>query len=397
MEPGDGPGDEGGQDPFGAFGLPFFGDLGRLLGGAGGDAMWQNARQLARTIATQGGSEANVEPPVRMRYEELGRVAQLHVEATTGLQVPTGGSDAVAAVTRTEWTSATIDAYRPVFDALGDALGGGLALPEDDPTAQLLGPLMQLLGPMTRAFTAGGLVGHLGSRAFGDHELPIPRSGTVQLIPAAIDGFASQWSLDLDALRLWVCVERLTLHAVLAVPHVGDEAVRLLTEYAGGFRSDPSALDDQLGAIDLSNLSDPTALQSLLGDPSALVGAMTTPEQDALRPHLAAFLGVLVGYVDHVLDEAGERLIGPVHDQLSEALRRRRVEASDADRFVEQLLGLDVGRETMAAGEAFVAGVIERAGSEGLARLWEAPGRTPTPNELGAPGLWLARIDLPDA
>jgi uncharacterized protein (DUF2342 family) len=37
---------------------------------------------------------------------------------------------------------------------------------------------------------------------------------------------------------------------------------------------------------------------------------------------------------------------------------------------------------------------VERAGTEGLNRLWESPHMVPTGPELEAPGLWLARIDL---
>ena len=33
---------------------------------------------------------------------------------------------------------------------------------------------------------------------------------------------------------------------------------------------------------------------------------------------------------------------------------------------------------------------------EGLDRLWQSERNLPTPNEVDAPGLWLARIDLPD-
>ncbi len=46
-------------------------------------------------------------------------------------------------------------------------------------------------------------------------------------------------------------------------------------------------------------------------------------------------------------------------------------------------------------GAAFVDGVVERAGAEGLARLWASADNLPTPAEVDAPGLWLARIDLP--
>jgi uncharacterized protein (DUF2342 family) len=38
--------------------------------------------------------------------------------------------------------------------------------------------------------------------------------------------------------------------------------------------------------------------------------------------------------------------------------------------------------------------VVERAGTSGLERLWSSAEVLPTPNEVGAPGLWLARIEL---
>jgi uncharacterized protein (DUF2342 family) len=79
---------------------------------------------------------------------------------------------------------------------------------------------------------------------------------------------------------------------------------------------------------------------------------------------------------------------------LTEALRRRRVEAAESDRFVERLFGLELTQATYARGAAFVDGVVERAGDVGLRRLWTDADHLPTPPEVDAPGLWLARIDL---
>ena len=38
----------------------------------------------------------------------------------------------------------------------------------------------------------------------------------------------------------------------------------------------------------------------------------------------------------------------------------------------------------------------ERAGHDGLSQMFNKAGNLPTPNELDAPGLWLARIELQD-
>jgi uncharacterized protein (DUF2342 family) len=97
--------------------------------------------------------------------------------------------------------------------------------------------------------------------------------------------------------------------------------------------------------------------------------------------------------VDHVVDVVGAELITD-YPMLTEALRRRRVEAAAADRFVERLFGLELTQATYERGSTFVAGVLERAGEDGLRRLWDSDELLPTPAEVDAPGLWLARIDL---
>jgi uncharacterized protein (DUF2342 family) len=81
---------------------------------------------------------------------------------------------------------------------------------------------------------------------------------------------------------------------------------------------------------------------------------------------------------------------------VTEALRRRRVEADESDRFVERLLGLELTQAVYDRGEAFVAGVVQRAGKDGLDRLWSAEEALPTPADVDAPGLWLARLGLAD-
>ena len=75
--------------------------------------------------------------------------------------------------------------------------------------------------------------------------------------------------------------------------------------------------------------------------------------------------------------------------------RRRRFTSSAGDKFVEKLFGVEITSELVDRGAAFVAGVVERAGEPALARLWTDPTALPTPSEVEAPGLWLARIDLP--
>lgn len=381
-------------------GMPFLGDIAKMLGQQGASA-WDSARQLAISVATDGQGEPNVDPVERMAIEQLARVADLHVADVTGLSTAVGGRTvSVQPVNRTGWVMASLDAYRPLVERLADALGapppGDDDAPDDDPFSGMLAGMLQMFQPMMLAMTAGSMVGHLARRSFGQYDLPVPRptgSDELLLVVPNLAAFAEEWSLSGDDLRLWVCVHEIAHHAVLGVPHVRARLDDLLARYASSFRSDPAAIEDRIGEIDPSNPAAMAELQQLFGSPEMILGAITSPEQDVLRPQLEALVAVVVGVVDHVLDIVSAKLI-PSHSMLSEALRRHRVESDQADRFVERLFGLELTQATYDRGSAFVEGVVERAGEEGLRRLWVDAASLPTPPEVDAPGLWLARLDL---
>ncbi len=389
-------------DPF--EGMPLFGDIARMLGQQGGGA-WDSARQLGISVATGGQPEANIDPVDRISIEQLARVADLRVADATGLSTSVGGrSVSVRPVNRTSWVMESLEAYRPLVERLAEALGPGEAPAEEpvdptDPMAGMFAGMLQMFQPMVLAMTAGSMVGHMATRTLGQYDLPIPRpptgTGADELLLAVpnLDAFAAEWSIANDDLRLWICVHEVAHHAIFGVPHVRARMDDLLTRYVSSFRNDPDALEERIGQVDLSDPSALAHLQEVMGSPEVILGAITSPEQDALRPQIEALVAMVVGVVDHVLDLVGGELI-PSYPMLTEALRRRRVEAAEADRFVERLFGLELRQATYDRGSAFVAGVMERAGEDGLRRLWADAEMLPTPPEIDAPGLWLARIDL---
>lgn len=382
-------------------GIPFLGDLAKMLQGGQGTARWDAARQFASQVATGGTPESNPDPIERIKLEELSRVAEMRVADVTGLDTSVAGRPVtIVPVTRSEWSRRTLDAWRQLLEQLstsltaGPIMGGGVeGAGDDDPLVTLLQGFSNAFGPVLFGMQAGAMVGHLATRALGQYDLPIPRPPSDELVVVAdnVAAFGREWSLAEDDLRLWICVSEVASHAVLGVPHVRARLDSLLLEYAGAFRVDPSALEGRLADVDPT---DPEALQSALGDPAALLGAISSPEQAAMRPRLEALVAAVVGYVDWVVDRVGEALI-PSYGMLTEALRRRRVEAGEGDRFVEHLLGLELGQAQYDRGASFVDGIAERAGAEGIARLWSDERHLPTPAEVDAPGLWLARIDLP--
>jgi putative hydrolase len=398
-------------DPFG--GMPFFGDLARMIGRQGPIA-WDAARQIAHSIATDGQPEPNVDPLARIQLEQLARVAELQVANASGLDPSHQGAGiTITPVTRTQWVSRTLDDHKALFESLAQSLGSsgtssgapGEALAPTDPSeldpldedaaTAWLGQLMGMIQPMTLGMAAGSMVGHLATRSFGQYDLPVPRrpGDEIMVLVPTIDAFAEEWSLGVDDVRLWVCLHEVAHHAVLGVPHVRARLTELIERFVAGFRPDPGGFERALADVDPSDPTGMEAVQRMFTDPEVLMGATSSPAQEEVRPQLETLVAAIVGWVDHIMDRVGGGLVGS-YAQVTEAVRRRRVETAAADRYVERLFGLNLTQARVDLGAAFVDGVVERAGEDGLARLWAEPDDLPTPAELAAPGLWLARIDL---
>ena len=249
-DPGSDTGDEDATpNPFSAF--PMFGDIARALQGQG-PLNWDAARQFAMLGATQGAAESNVDPQVRLAYTDLARNAAMHVNDVTGSDT---AFPEVRVVTRGQWTSETLDAYRPLFTDLAASLGqvGGTAEAEavGDPFAQMLSGLGRMMGPAMMGIAVGSMVGSLAKRVFGLHDLPIPRTRQeVVLIGGTIDRFAADWEIPVDEMRLWVLSHELSGYQIFSIAHIRDSLADLVRQHVGGFRPDPSAIADKLGSFD---------------------------------------------------------------------------------------------------------------------------------------------------
>jgi len=352
----------------------------------------QSAKQIAMAIASGGTSEPNVDPVERMEFENLLRVAELHVNKVTGLTPSRSGSLTIEPVTKAGWATHSLDALKPLLVGLA-SIGTDNNIDLGDFPSEI-NEMMALLAPMMAEITTGTMVGHLASRCLGTYDLPIPREDDrILLVAPNIDSFGEDWSIPKEDLRLWICLHEVTHHAILGIPHIRKNLSGLLTQHAESFSSDPSVIQDQLGEIEFGEgLEGLASLENVL-NPEMVLGAVRSPQQETLLPYLEALVAVIIGFVDYTMDQIGNDLI-PSYPMMTEALRRRRVETGEAERFVEKILGLNLTQEQVDRGVSFIGGVVERAGSKGLDRLWGNESNLPTPSEVDAPGLWLARLDL---
>ncbi|MDQ1466348.1 MAG: hypothetical protein QOH10_763 [Actinomycetota bacterium] len=377
--------------------------------------------ELARTVAAETSStdretgqpipESPVDATERDAIIDIVRAAQTHIAGVTGLSHALGLP--VAVVDRADWARLTLDGLQPVLVALAEAISPpeptdtgevGEALAEtpliDTPFGafgpDMMAGMMSALAPVLLGWLAGTLSGLLAQLALGQYDLPLPLAGEPGLafVATNIDGFARDWSLNSTDLRFALALREVVHGGQRSVPWVRERLVRLSSAYVRGYELRPEALEEQFSALADFDPSSPTALEELeLPNPGALLDAMQTPGQKPVLEELRRFAAVLEGYADTVVDTVGEPLV-PSLAQIEEALRRHRVDRGHAADFVDRMLGLELGREHYEQGHAFCRGVVERAGLDALDRLWESEAMVPTPNELEAPGLWLARIEL---
>jgi putative hydrolase len=363
------------------------------------------ARRTAEAMAnldleTQG---AKVEPPIAeseaSAFDDVVRAVQLMVTDATGIS--SALSVPARVVDRATWSTVTLGGLERVLGALAKALApGGAPGAEATPaTANPFAPeaLFAMLMPLLLGGWAGSMIGLLSHRALGQFDLPLPLDGqpTLLFVTHNIDDFSREWSLPVDELRYALALREVVHGAQHAVPWVRERLVRDASAYVGAYEVQPDAMEEQLSGFDPS---DPSSMEALerLNNPDVLLGAMRTERQQPLLAELQRFVSVLEGYADVVVERLGVRMV-PAHARLDEALRRHRLERGDATGFVDRLLGLELDRGHYEAGAAFCRGVLERSDGDldQLNRIWTDESMVPTAPELEAPGLWLARIDLP--
>ncbi len=383
------------------------GDLLKVIGSApgGGDTWFEAARTLAHGVATDGESDDNADPLVRIAFEELARVAELHVADATGISLTSGGTAiSFDAVGPGQWSARVLTAYRPTLQLMVEAQQqGAAAVPpsmdlglSEDTSGGISGLLSQFaltLGPVLLGMQFGSAAGHLARRAFGQYALPLPwpESNTLLLVPGNVAKFAEDWSLPLQEVQLWVCLRELTMHAVMTRPGVRSSLNLLLADASAHAAASQRSMVERLG----DGLGDPTALEGVLSDPESLLADLISPEQQHISNALTALTTSIGAYVDHVTAGIAATLTtSPA--ALREAWYRYRVEDTKGEQAFAGLFGLNVGQAEVDRGASFIDGVVERAGEEALTRLWADERDLPTPAEVDAPGLWLARIGLLD-
>ena len=89
------------------------------------------------------------------------------------------------------------------------------------------------------------------------------------------------------------------------------------------------------------------------------------PEQRAVFDRMQAFMAVLEGYAEHVMDAVGAEALARPRRRCAQPLDRRRGERSGFMRVLERLIGMDLKLRQYKLGKPFCDGVVARGGIDG--------------------------------
>jgi len=304
--------------------------------------------------------------------------AEEHVRAVTGL-VPPGDILEATVVDRPGWAAANVEGFQVVLEPLTDKLAAKA------PNALAAGVTAKVAGVQM-----GSLLAWLSSKVLGQYEAfrPEGESGRLILVAPNIVETERRLSVDPHDFRLWVALHEVTHRTQFtAVPWMHDHV-----------RSEISTL------LEAASLDDPAQLIERLkvvatGLPrgGSMIELLQTPEQKVVLDRVTAFMSLLEGHAEHVMDGVGPAVVPTVKHIRTKFDERRKEHGGLIDKILRRALGLDLKALQYAEGKVFVDTCVREVGMTGFNRVWESPATLPTREEIRAPLDWVRRIHGPRA
>jgi coenzyme F420 biosynthesis associated uncharacterized protein len=299
--------------------------------------------------------------------------AEEHVRFVTRL-VPPGEPLEATVVDRPGWAAANVEGFRVVLDPLA------AKLTEKSPNAVAAAVTAKVAGVQM-----GSVLGWLSSKVLGQYEVFLPEQGTGRLVLVAPNIVETERRLGVDPsdFRLWVALHEVTHRTQFtAVPwmhaHVRAEVQALL---GAASLDDPAQLAARL-----------KSLAAGLPRGGSLIELLQTPEQKLVMDRVTAFMSLLEGHAEHVMDAVGPEVVPTVTHIRARFEQRRKETSGVLDRLLRRLLGLDLKALQYAEGKRFVDTAVRELGMEGFNRVWESPATLPTRQEIREPLVWVRRI-----
>jgi coenzyme F420 biosynthesis associated uncharacterized protein len=281
-------------------------------------------------------------------------------------------------VDRPLWIQSNLTSLRTVLEPVANKLGGNMGA---------LSGVVGAAGGALLAVEVGAISGLLGQRVLGQYEFPIlePEApARLLFVSPNLAQAAISLEADSDELLRWVALHEIT-HALQfgGVPWLRPYLAETVRDLLAALEVAPKRVLSMPDLSDLRGIVDKVRE----GDVATLI---VGPERRATLDRMQAFMAVLEGYAEHVMDAVGAQVL-PDLPKLRGALDRRRRDRSGLLRIFEKLIGMDLKLRQYEQGKKFCDAVVKAGGIEALNRVWDGPEQMPTIGELDDPDGWLRR------
>jgi coenzyme F420 biosynthesis associated uncharacterized protein len=337
---------------------------------------WNLAVKVAEGVAAlqPSGDPAPFQALVRPADE-----AEALVSGYTGLTPAAGALPVAEAVDRKAWIEAGLRSIRGVLDPAAAKAAG---------SAGALGSVVGVAAGAVLGVQAGAISGFLAGRVLGQYEFPVldaEAPARLLFVAPNLGHAATTLETDPEPLLRWVALHEIT-HALQfgGVPWLRPYLAEQVRELTTSLDLDPGSLFNGVPGLD-----DVRGIVDRVRE-DGVAAVVLGPERRAQMDQLQAFMALLEGYAEHVMDAVGADVIDDL-PRLRERMERRRADRTGVLRLFEKLIGMDMKMRQYELGKRFCDGVVERAGIEGLNRAWDGAEQLPTLAELDDPAGWIAR------
>ena len=350
----------GASNPFGMGGDFAMGDLGQIFTQLG--QMFSNAGtmtagdttsgpvnyELARQVASSSiGFVAPVPATTNSAIADAVHLADTWLDGVTAL--PAGTSKAVG-WSPSDWVDNTLETWKRLCDPMARQISTVWASSLPEEAKSMAGPLMAMMsqmGGMAFGSQLGQALGRLSREVLTstDIGLPLGPKGVAAIMPDAVESFAAGLELPRSEILTFLAAREAAHHRLFShVPWLSSQLLGAVEAYAMGMKIDMSGIEELARDFNPATLSDPAAIENLLGQ--GVFEPEATPAQTQALERLETLLALIEGWVQVVVTDAlGDRLPGA-------AALRRDVASSPRQRRARRADLRDAGRAGIAAAQA---------------------------------------------
>jgi putative hydrolase len=398
----------GASDPLGAFGISGdfgMGDLGQIftqLGQmfsnagtvtAGGKTSGPVNYELARQVASSSiGFVAPIPAATNQAIADAVHLAETWLDGATAL--PAGTSKALG-WSPGDWVDNTLETWKRLCDPMAEQIATVWASSLPEEAKSMAGPLLSMMsqmGGMAFGSQLGQALGRLSREVLTstDIGLPLGPKGVAALLPDAVESFAAGLEQPRSEILTFLAAREAAHHRLFShVPWLSSQLLGAVEAYARGMQIDMSGIEELARDFNPASLSDPAAIEDLLGQ--GVFEPKATPAQKQALERLETLLALIEGWVQVVVTAAlGDRI--PAAAALSETLRRRRASGGPAEQTFATLVGLELRPRKLREAAALWERLTQAAGADARDAIWQHPDLLPATDDLDDPAGFIDRV-----